>query len=73
MRNWDHKPSYDEYPSQLEDKTKECSFPSTSNCDELPYQSIIPLKDTSSVSSSNQDQMPCDQMRKVEIRKDKHH
>jgi hypothetical protein len=68
LRNWDHKPSYDEYPSQSEDNTEECGFPSTSNCDELPYQPPIPLKDTSSVSSSNQDQTPCDQMRKVEIK-----
>jgi len=68
LRNWDHKPSYDEYPSQSKDKTEECSFPSTSNCDELPYQPPIPLEDTSSVSSSSQDQMPCDQMRKVEIK-----
>jgi hypothetical protein len=68
LRNWDHKPSYDEYPSQSEDKTEECSFPRTSNCDELPYQPHIPLEDTSSVSSSSQDQMPCDQMRKVEIK-----
>jgi hypothetical protein len=60
LRNWDHKPGYDEYPSQSEYKTEECSFPSTSNCDELPYQPPIPLEDTSSVSSRNQDQMPCD-------------
>ena len=64
LRNWDHKPSYDEYPSQSE----ECSFPSTSNCDELPYQLPITLEDTISVSSSSQDQMPCDQMREVEIK-----
>jgi hypothetical protein len=52
LRNWDHKPSYDEYPSQSEDNIEECSFPITSNCDELPYQPPIPLEDTSSVSSS---------------------
>jgi hypothetical protein len=69
--NWDHKPSYDEYPSQLEDKTKECSFPNTSNYNELPYKPSIPLEDTSSVSSRSQDQMPCDQMREVEIKERK--
>jgi hypothetical protein len=68
LRNWNHKPSYDEYPSQSEDKTKECSFPITSNCDELPYQPPIPFEDTSLVSSRSQDQLPCDQMRKVEIK-----
>ena len=71
MRNWDHNPSYDEYPSQSEDKTEECIFPSTSNCDELLYQLPIPLEDTSSVSSRNQDQMPCEQMREVEIKERK--
>jgi hypothetical protein len=53
MRNWDNKPRYDEYPSQSEDKKEECSFPSSSNCDELPYQPLIPLEDTSLVSSSS--------------------
>jgi hypothetical protein len=68
LRNWDHKPSYDEYPSLSEDKIEEFSFPSTSNCDELAYQTPIPLEDTSSVSSRSQDQMQCDHMRKVEIK-----
>jgi hypothetical protein len=68
LRNWDHKPSYDEYPSQSEDNIEEFSFPITYNCDELPYQPPIPLEDTSSVSSSSQDQFPCDQIRKVEIK-----
>jgi hypothetical protein len=68
LRNWNHNPSYDEYPSQSEDKIQECSFISTSNCDELPYQPHIPPKDTSLVSSSSQDQMPCDQMRNFEIK-----
>jgi hypothetical protein len=71
LRNWDHKTRYDEYLSQSKDKTKECSFPSTSNCDELPYQPPIPLEETSAVSSRSQYQMPCDQMRKVEIKERK--
>jgi hypothetical protein len=54
LRNWDHKPSYDEYSSQLEDKIEECSFPSTSNCDELPYQPPIPLENTRSITSLEQ-------------------
>jgi hypothetical protein len=45
LRNWDHKTSYDEYPSQSEDETEECIFPSTSDCDEIPYQSPISLED----------------------------